>query len=233
MLHSRHADHLRWQLWSLGRQTLPIQVLVVYTGTEPNLMKAVARICALYRPWCTLLVSPQETFRRAWALNVGIQCVPDQIPFVACVDVDFVFSANFCAVALELLQDNRSFVQCEPTSLPRRFSMHLLAQQWDDLVPSLARWRKGELQPGAFQATLREWFFEAHGYDERYVLDGMDNDLQFRAHMSGLITRWIPLERAQALHMWHEASSFKHTGENLIHETGRTVTANQNGWGNL
>lgn len=233
MLHSRRAEHLRWQLWSLQQQSIPVQAIVVCTGRDKRFIASVVRVCEKHRSWCDLRIIPQETLRRAWALNVGIQHVPEQIAYVACIDADFVFSANFCQVALELLSDGRSFVQCEPSSLGHGFPVRVLAGHWDGYMPTLRAGRKGQLQPGAFQAAPRDWWFKAHGYDERYVLDGMDNDVQMRANMSGMFTRWIPFDKAQALHQWHEMSLLKHAGADLIHEEGRNVMANPTGWGNL
>ena len=229
MLHTRSLDHLRWQLWSLDKQTVNVDSIIVATG---NNEQAVKRVCDAYP--CRILFRPQHTLRRAWALNIGIQQA--QTEYVACVDVDFVFSPNFCEVALNKLQEY-GLVMCQPMSLSKSFPVFRLLAQWERWLPRNMPAENGVPWPGAFQAAHRDWWHKVHGYDERYMLSGMDDDLQFRAHMDGLKKYWIPFDMAQALHQWHEVSSERYSDASdlmLIGEVGRQIMVNRRrGWGEL
>lgn len=233
VIHTRSPDYLRWQLRSLERQTVPVHVVVVHTSMDRRLQEQTASVCRLMSRH-TLLLRPSQDLRLAWSLNVGIQHVPETCPFAACVNVDFVFSDNFCREALDKLKErDPCFVQCEPASLGRGFPVQFLLENWGAYAPQLQLHCHGRTWPGAFQAAPREWWHKVHGYDERYTLAGMDDDLQFRAHMDGLYKYWIPFEHAQALHQWHEPSTARYDDgdQRLIEETGRQVVANRDGWG--
>ena len=155
-----------------------------------------------------------------------------------------LFAPNFVEVVLRthLAMRGHAIVISDALDLPPAAAALDPLTQFDQLRAQAVY--RNCLGSGACQSTTRAWFEKVHGYDERLVGWGYeDDDLLARAKRDGLIAVNIQ-HRTDMLHQWHETDRERMARagqsaqfearyrENIAISRGdpRTVR-NEHGWG--
>lgn len=235
-IRNRAGQRLDNCLRSLRWQSLPsaeFEILISDFGStresRTDIEKAAARHGAR-----VLHATTDAPWNRSRALNLGIQEARGEN--VLCTDCDMIFAPNFLVTVLAALKEHRgrALVVSRCWDLPSDVPEG--PHEVEDFPALLAR---ATLRPshgtGACQATLRRWFEEVRGYDEKYVYWGFeDKDLLRRAKRSGLTLAWIH-EQTSMLHQWHISQNDRPLRKALNHWrfrlTGWGVRRNRGGWG--
>lgn len=193
----RDVERLDRCIRSLVDQGKPgrFEVIVSDTDSSAFYKKSHAAICKAH--------SVKYIFTRTglpWnisrARNIGIRAARGE--FVMVTDMDCIFAPGFLDVVLKYA-DEDSIVHCRISDLPERFPAPLDA--WKAMA-SAAVMRPAWCYGGC-QVVSRKWAEAVHGYDERFILWGADdNDFFERAVQSGKRSIWIEAE-ATYFHQWH------------------------------
>jgi len=230
MTHNRGGLRLRNTLDSLlcHQSYLPKEVVVVDTSTDNDIANGNKGIVALY-PNAYWVRKKRSVFSKSWALNYGIRSCTKCSTFLACMDVDVMLSSGFIKTAIDILRQSKAFLLVDTYLAPRNIDIDPF-DNWPVLLRMCTKAKPRG--PGSFQACERRWWFNTHGYDERFSggLGGMDDDIWVRAKKSGLNIVWIPSDKAQAVHQWHERSPLKGRTSHLFSHDPKVVV-NPNGWG--
>ena len=213
----RDTDRLANCLASLVAQTGvaagECEVIVSDTDSSPAFRKAheAAAKAGKARYIYTQTRKPWNISR---ARNIGIRAARGE--FVMVTDMDCVFSPSFVAVVLKHAAEE-TIVHCRINDLPAGYDGAL--DDWRRMnVASIMRpaWCYG-----GCQVVSRRWAEEVHGYDEKYVLWGAeDNDLMERAVAAGKRQVWIERE-ASYFHQYHDQGNRKADTEQLARNKAR------------
>jgi len=223
---------LRWQRWE-GEEP---EILLSDYGSDPEQLADIREIAARHRTRVAHTAAP-GLWNRSHALNLGIQAAAGRV--VLCTDCDMIFAPTFLRAVRQALEDaqHQTLVLCKCRDLPNEVP----EQPWklEDfetlLEKSTFRVAQGT---GACQATLRQWFYDVRGYDEKYVFWGFeDKDMVRRARRSGLSLSWVH-EQTQMLHQWHPTTKNqryvrKQWNKLRYKLTGWIIRKNPGGWGAL
>ena len=229
MTHNRNGVRLRNTLDSLlvHQNVPPIEVLIVDTSTDKGIATSIAQVVSRH-PNARLIRRERAVFNKSLALNVGIRSTQD-CAYVACMDMDVMLSRNFIQTVVSVLNKRKAFVLTDTQMIMEHVDKDPF-ENWNILcgICPVAHPRG----PGSFQATNRQWWMNAHGYDERFDggLGGMDDNMWIRARRGGLEIVWIEPGHAQALHQWHPPSPLKGKTSHLF-SVKTKVVANPKGWG--
>jgi len=219
----------------LVHQVIPAaEFVIVDTSNDPAVAKDIARTCRRFDR-ARLIQRPQDTLRKSWALNIGIQAAASASRWVAVTDIDFMFGRHMTELILQLPATKRALLTVQPMRLPRDADLEAPFEKlaWEALCLSATWWgRSGG--PGALQCAERGWWYRVHGYDERFTggLGGPDSDLIERALKDSISVVRFPFENSMAIHQWHEPSPLKGLTSHLM-DVSRSVVANPDGWGDL
>jgi len=229
MTHNRNGVRLQNTLDSLliHQNVPPMEALVVDTSTDKGIAAGIAQVVSCY-PSARLVRRERTVFNKSLALNIGIRSTQN-CAHIACMDMDVMLSSNFIQTVVSILNKQKVFVLTDTLMIPEHADKNAF-ESWNELcdICPVARPRG----PGSFQATNRQWWLNAHGYDERFNggLGGMDDNMWIRAKRGGLEIVWIEPKYAQALHQWHEPSPMKGRVSHLF-KVNPKVVANKQGWG--
>lgn len=219
----------------LIHQYLPAaECIIVDTSNDQAIAQDIARTCRKFDR-AKLIQRPQDTFRKSWALNVGVQAAAPTSRWVATTDIDFIFGRNMTELILQVPANKRALLTVQPMRLPEGadLSEPFGLEQWDDLCMT-ATWWGPSGGPGALQCGELGWWYRVRGYDERFTggLGGPDTDLLMRAKRDSIAVVRFPFDTSRAIHQWHAESPMKHT-TNYLMLADPPVVANPDGWGDL
>jgi len=237
MTWNRGGSRVEYLLSSLLRhQVIPAaECIIVDTSNDPAIAKDIAHTCRAFDR-AKLIQRPQDTFRKSWALNVGIQAAFPSSRWVAVTDIDFMFGRSLTELILRAPSTLRAMLTVQPMRLPKDADLSdpWEMRKWDKLCMT-ATWWGPSGGPGALQCAERGWWYGVRGYDERFTggLGGPDTDVLMRAKRdSSVFVVCFPFGTSRALHQWHEPSPLKGTTNHLL-LTDPPAVANPDGWGDL
>ncbi|MCC7492010.1 MAG: glycosyltransferase family 2 protein [Fimbriimonadaceae bacterium] len=207
---NRGGLRLEGLLRSLRQQTLPpecIDLTVCDLGSGPEPLADIRERCRRHQARLVALHEPEPLWCRARAVNAAVRCSAPAARYVFPTDVDMVFAPHFLetVIATHLAVRDRGIVISDALDLPPEAVIGE-EDHWPEEFARLERMGRPRwcLGSGACQSTTRAWWERCHGYDERLLLWGYeDDDLLRRARRDGLQPISIR-HRAAMLHQWHE-----------------------------
>ncbi len=248
---NRSGSRIEALFRSLRAQTLPpecVDITVCDLGSTPDHLADLRQRCHRYQVRLVALHLEQPAWSRARAINAALRQADPRARYVYPTDVDMLFAPDFMAVLVSthLAMGDRAFVISDALDLPSDCCApdFDVTNRFDQLVARSTP--RDCLGSGACQSATAEWFHRIHGYDERIVGWGSeDDDLLWRARHSGL----VPVDirgRTHLLHQWHESERDRMAREGRlaefvqqwdanteIAEHDPTVDRNPQGWGEL
>jgi glycosyltransferase involved in cell wall biosynthesis len=248
----RAGQRLRNSLVSLNWQTgaKPAQILVVSHGSQPEIDRELAVICAEQRAALIRVGTPNQPWNKPFALNTGIRATSAEIPFVMTMDVDMILAPNFLEVVHRRLADKeKNLVLCRISDLDKNVT---LPASGNELLSKFYHFRahtklRSPTGSGGIQAAARSFFFKIRGYDEDLLWWGaMDGDILQRARCLNMIPIWIESETVM-LHQWHprkyqvlrdrqeieQARQYWVQNHQLVTSRRQNPYRNPNGWGGV
>ncbi len=247
---NRAGARLRNALSSLGWQTAgpPAQVIVVSSGSRPEIDRELAAICAACGAELLTVGDPSQPWNKPFALNCGIRATRPDIAALMVMDADMILAPNFLEVVkARLARRPPALVLCRSSDLPAGTAFPDRAEQ---LLASFDRLRaastlRGRSGTGGIQAAQRSFFFEIRGYDEDLAWWGaMDGDVVNRARLMQLEIAWVEAQTTM-LHQWHDRKESALTqrveieqartawrrNHQLVQSRSQTARRNAAGWG--
>jgi len=224
MTHNRHGSRMYNFVTSLLEQSHPPDEIIIVDTSHGDYLPA--RQSAMVDDSINYILRPSFTFNKSRALNIGIRA--SKSDYIMTTDIDFIFSPNVIQTVANRLND-KTFVLSEAGYLP---DVPVAPPfDWEKLT-SLVDSPEHRMSPGTLQAAHRQFWFDVHGYDERYDggLGGMDDDMWIRARKHGLELDWIPFGEVTCLHQWHPVSDLKGKCSHLF-TANPEIVKNSNGWG--
>ena len=222
MVHDRHDDRIyNFMISLLGQDLAPDEIIIVDTSQGVPYRHEIGPLGRI-----NYISRPSPTFNKSRALNIGIRA--SKSDYIMTTDIDFIFSPNVIQTVTDRLND-KTFVLSEAGYLPDI----PVAPPFDwlelELLVDSPEHRKS---PGTVQAAHRQFWFNVHGYDEKFDggLGGMDDDMWIRGRKYGLELDWIPFGEAACLHQWHPVSYLKGKFSHL-YTANQEIIKNLTGWG--
>lgn len=119
-------------------------------------------------------------------------------------DVDMIFAPNFIEMLVRAgIQFYPSLVMCAAQEISRENAP--IAEQKNPVLKYKEILSSSKLRGGMGMCLCapRQWFFRIHGFDERYILWGHDDDdILKRAKLDGLHQVGVA-DRTSLIHQWH------------------------------
>ncbi len=203
---------------SLSSQTYSCDIIVVdYGSSEENLTwerKIFSKLKFIE------VKKNTEIFNKCRALNIAIRA--SKTPFILQSDVDSIFSSNFVEEVVNVLRVNeKAIVLCQKIDLAKdgsEIGLHPISY-------------------GSCVGISASWLKSVHGYDEKYILwGGEDDDMFYRACSAGFTPIWIT-KKTWIKHQWHseEVSDKSARLENCkyLASPNKRIVRNPNDWGEM
>ena len=205
--YNRSGKKLENALLTLRNQTIPasqVDITICDWGSDDKNVLLLREMCARYGVRLVLVPPLTSAFSLTKASNVAIRHTPEDADFVLKTDVDMMFAPNFIEMLVRAgIKFFPSLVMCAAQEISRENSQ--LSEQKNPLteyyeILSLSTLRGGM---GMCLCAPRPWYFGIHGFDERYILWGHDDDdILKRAKLDGLHQVGIA-DRTSLIHQWH------------------------------
>lgn len=217
------------------------EIIVVAFNEVPEMLLPLAPFVSI--------INVSHPFSSAWALNVGIKAA--KYDYVLCVGCDMLFSENYTEILAQRLNPHKfilsecGFIATPPWTYSTYESSLAIAKRhmdqrfgWDKLCASietdLSVYRSGtKMFYGALQCTHRGNYFALRGYNEKFPMQGADENMAKRALRYGLEWDIIKFEEAQLLHQWHEPSPLLEQEVDLQECYYGPMVCNPERWGDL
>ncbi|MEE2645282.1 MAG: glycosyltransferase [Myxococcota bacterium] len=236
-LRNRSGDRLENCLaslrWQEGVEARSVEIVISDFGSDETHQPSIDALATRYEAK-VVRVNEAGLWNRSRALNIGIQGASGALLF--CTDVDMIFAPNFIAsiLAAQEAAEGEAMVLCRCNDLPEEVPLQRwVHQDYPQLEAQSAR--RDTSGTGACQAAPREFFFQARGYDEKFVYWGAEDvDMTSRAERYGLTLTW--LEGTTMLHQWHPTMKRDrplrfHINRIRYKLTRHQVVKNRGGWG--
>ena len=205
--YNRSGRNLENALLTLRNQTMPaaqVDITICDWGSDEGNIGPLREMCARHDVRLISVPASTSAFNKSRAINVAIRRTPEEADFILQTDVEMIFQRNFLEMLVRAgIQFFPSLVLCSAQEISQ--SDASVAEQRDpvseyEAIRTLATLRAGV---GMCMCAPRQWFFRIHGYDERYVLWGHeDDDLLKRAKLDGMHQVGIA-DRTSLIHQWH------------------------------
>lgn len=226
-LRLRGYERLKWLLYSLSIQEPGVinRMTVVIGSNQDEYVRIKSILSASEIPGLCIIHNPLREYCKPKLLNRGItdSCLHTRSKFVACVDVDNIFSPDFFHYASRkqdclLLHKIQSMPKGAPIS-------EEMIREWS--FPDYPDFPHGEFSCGAIQMAPKTWWQRVGGYDER--LKGMgceDVDIVLRAKRDDLPVVWQ--FEGTILHQYHPPLPMRNFANNRhIVDNDPTIIRNQ------
>jgi GT2 family glycosyltransferase len=206
---SRQLESAAWQTHR------PHEHIVVSEGSQPDYDEELGALREFYDFQLITCGSDKHSWWKAFGFNVGIRATSPESEIVMMVDADMALHPGHVKECAKAFKENREIYWLAPClSLGRGdadidpFDYGVLRKKATfrphGQIPKKVRLRgpKSWAQGGC-AAFTREWLFQVHGYDERFIgRGGHALEILERGRRSGLQKVWLPLDYAM-LHQWH------------------------------
>lgn len=217
VIKNRLEEPTRKCIDSLLLQTQSCDIIVVDYGSSEENLKWEREVFSKVR----LIEVKRDTriFNKCRALNIGIKA--STTPFILQTDIDLIFSPNFVEEVLKILKSNEKV---------------LVLSQRIDLSQDGSRIIKiSKTAHGSCIGISAKWLKSVHGYDEHFIeWGGEDDDIIWRARMSGFQVRVLTPKKTTLRHQWHPLTDRRSRDKNIRYlQAFRKITIrNSDGWGN-
>lgn len=179
--------------------------------------------------YCYKRLEEGQSWNKSACLNAGL--LRAKTDYVMFSDIDNIFAPNFLLVAKKKLTPDKFLISKVRVLPPYSQTMYYDHAYYDQLLADSKPY--GHFGVGN-QASTRDWFMQARGYNEGMCLWGhMDHDMHHRAVALGRKIAYMQPE-TWILHQWHpKGKNWRQVRRNKT--LGRTegVNCNKDGFGQM
>lgn len=202
-LQDRGLDRVKWSIYTLTHQTIPVEVVVFDASTKKTAYNFNGdKVRHIRKPHPQLCIPHM--------MNRGIELANTE--YIATTGADFLFKPDFCAKALmHGIPGQAVFCEVDEMIRSMRLSESFL-DQWEFVrVAGMLKRNLGPVNnsgrthaPGAINLMHRDDWIKSGGYNEKFKKwGGYDNEFCSHLHNIGIKAKWIQ-KVTQCIHQYHK-----------------------------
>jgi glycosyltransferase involved in cell wall biosynthesis len=221
---------------SIRNQVYPhdlIKLVLVDYGSKKESIPSYEKLCKEYDAEY-IRIDNRSIWCKSHALNIAIKQAKTK--YILSTDADIIFENNYIKVAIEELQRNPyQVILSKCLDLPKTEFKEPVFNE----LKRIATFRfKGSYLSGGINIALTHFYHKIHGYDEKYILwGGEDDDLIKRFKLLGLKITNIS-KSTSYIHLWHPkyhgAKNYQQIEKNIEYLSNtHSIVRNKDGWGEI